>query len=170
LQREIASIKHKVALFEEGTHQNRWGIRYSRRMAVMSNMLLGLWIFWSRFLTHIQKKNILGVIVPPLKQEHHPLNKLLYEGFMKAISKSWVFFAGAMLITRSVSWKRHIGLGLTTSYSLYLAIFSHFLPWTNYFNMFSNLLYITAAWTNEEPQAMTLNYFISPTTTTNKKD
>lgn len=87
---------------------------------------------------------------------------------MKAISKSWVFFVGALLITRSVSWKRHFGLALTTSYSLYLAIFSHFLPWTNYFNMFSNLLYITAAWTSEESQTMTLSQFIMDTNN-NKK-
>jgi len=168
LQKEISSIKRKVALFEEENNRNRWGIRYSRRMAVMSNLLLGLWIFWSRFLKHVQKQKksrLLGVIVPPLKQqEQHSLNKLLYEGCMKAISKSWVFLVGALLITRSISWKRHIGLGLTTSYSLYLAIFSHFLPWTNYFNIFSNLLYITAAWTSEDNQTMTLSQFITPTT------
>jgi len=165
LQRDVASLKRKVAAFEEETNRNRWGIRYSRRMAIMSNLLLGLWIFWSRFLKHVQnqkKSRLLGVIVPPLKQqEQHSLNKLLYEGYMKAISKSWVFFVGALLITRSVSWKRHVGLALTTSYSLYLAIFSHFLPWTNYFNMFSNLLYITAAWTSEDTQTLTLNHFIT---------
>ncbi len=44
LQREVSLLKRKVILFEEQTNRNFWGIRYSRRMAIMSNLLLGnLW-------------------------------------------------------------------------------------------------------------------------------
>jgi len=165
LQREIHSLNKKVSAFEEETNRNRWGIRYSRRMAIMSNLLLGLWIFWSRFLKHVQKQKktrLLGVVmIPPLKQ--NSLNKILYEGYMKAISKSWVFFLGSLLLTRTSPWKRYFGLGLTTTYSLYLAIFSNFLPWTNYFNMFSNLLYISATWTSNPTETSTLHDFISTT-------
>jgi hypothetical protein len=118
VQEEITNLKRKVVLFEEETNRNRWGIRYSRRMAIMSNLLLGLWIFWSRFLTHVQKQKkskLLGVMVPnPFSltntlqnlnrnraiQQPSPLNKILYEAYMKAISKSWVFFVGALLLTR----------------------------------------------------------------------
>jgi len=169
LQVEIANLKRKVYLFEEESNRNRWAIRYSRRMAIMSNLLLGLWIFWSRFLKHVQrqkKTRLLGSIMgpgnfnlksflnkQPQQNQQHPLNKLLYEGYAKAISKSWVFFFGALMLTRNVSWKRHIGLSLTTSYSLYLAIFSQTLPWTNYFNMFANLLYLTSSvWNSPDPQ------------------
>lgn len=106
------------------------------------------------------------------------LNRLVYDGYMKAISKSWLFFLGALLITRRSSFSRHLGkpppppsfcqhacvtwcagLGVTTLYSLYLAIFSHYLPWTNYFNIFSNLLYITASW-NSAGEAASIHDFI----------
>jgi len=171
LHREIVTLKKKLHIFEEETNRNSWGIRYARRMAIMSNLLLGIWVFWSRLVKHFQKQkktSLLGVMVPPFKsmnrsisQSTSILNKLLYEGYMKAISKSWVFFAGALLLTRNVSWKRYAGLGLTTSYSLFLAISSNFLPWTNYFNIFSNLLYISASWTtNKALQASTLSDFI----------
>lgn len=68
-----------------------------------------------------------------------------------------MFIFGSLLLTRGATWKRYIGLGMTTLYSLHLAIFTHLLPWTNYFNVFSNLLYITAAWTFSTPGL----YFIS---------
>jgi hypothetical protein len=61
---------------------------------------------------------------------------------MKAVSKSWVFFVGAFLLSRNASWKRHFALALTCSYSLYLAIFNKDNKMTNYFNMFANLLYV----------------------------
>lgn len=129
-------------------------------MAIKKNKI------YCRFLKHVQKQKksrLLGVVLapPPLKQQQFSLNKILYEAYMKAISKSWIFFIGSYLITRN-SWKRHIGIGLTTVYSLYLAIFSHFLPWTNYFNMFSNLLYITTTWTyNINNEIHTINDIIN---------
>src|SRR5690349_39188 len=110
-------------------------------MAIMSNILLGLWIFWSRFLKHVQKQkksSLFYVVVPPLNKQTYSLNSLLYDAYMKSISKSWVFFMGALLLTRNAPWKRYqefvhfvtfcsyFGLGLTTSYSIYLAIFTHF--------------------------------------------
>jgi len=160
-------LKKKVSIFEQENNRDRWGIRYSRRMAIMSNIFLGIWVFWSRFLKHVQRQNkgrLLGILVP---KQNSSLNKILYEASMKAISKSWVFFVGTFLLTRTTSWRRHFGLGLTTCYSLYLAIFSHFLPWTNYFNMFANLLYITAVTydnsnnnNNDPDKASTLNDFI----------
>ncbi|PRP83602.1 hypothetical protein PROFUN_08328 [Planoprotostelium fungivorum] len=158
LQEEVASMKRKVFLFEEETNRNRWNIRYSRNMAILSNLLLGLWIFWSRLLSHVQKQHkgkLLGFVMPHLRigtqTGEYSLRKILTEGGVKAISKSWVFFAGAFLLTRTRSWKRHLGLALTTAYSLYLALFSRFLPWTNFFNMFANVLYITAG-------ALTINH------------
>lgn len=151
LQSELATLKRKMSVFEDDTNRNRWGIRYSRRMAIMSNLMLGLWIFWSKFMKHVQtqkKSRLLGVVMGTKKQTPlHSLNSILYEAVMKATKKSWIFFFAAFLLTRHVDWKRHFGLTISTSYSLYLAMFSHFLPWTNYFNMFANLLYITStAW------------------------
>jgi len=151
LQSELATLKRKMNVFEDDTNRNRWGIRYSRRMAIMSNLMLGLWIFWSKFMKHVQtqkKSRLLGVVMGGKKQTPlHSLNSILYEAIMKATKKSWIFFFAAFLLTRHVDWKRHFGLTISTSYSLYLAMFSHFLPWTNYFNMFANLLYITStAW------------------------
>ena len=95
LQREVASLKRKVTLFEEQTNRNFWGTRYSRRMAVTSNLLLGLWIFWGRFLKQFQKHNkssLLGVISPLKGQDS--LKKVLLDAYSKAFSKSWVFFVG----------------------------------------------------------------------------
>ena len=52
LQSELATLKRKMNVFEEDTNRNRWGIRYSRRMAIMSNVFLGLWYLLISHLTH----------------------------------------------------------------------------------------------------------------------
>jgi len=173
LQNEVALLKRKLMQFEEETNRNRWAIRYSRRMAIMSNLLLGLWIFWSRFLKQIQKQKksrLLGAIgmvpvVSPLgnnSKQQNSLNAILYEGYMKAISKSWVFMFAALLLTRRDAWKRNMGLALSSWYSLYCAIFSHYLPWTNYFNLFANLLYVTAGiWGNDSKHTNNLTDFLN---------
>ena len=64
------------------------------------------------------------------------------------------------MLSRNSAWIRHFSLALTSSYSLYLAIFSHFLPWTNYFNMFANLIYLTSLWTGNSNETSQLSDFI----------
>jgi hypothetical protein len=70
-------------------------------------------------------------------------NKLFTKGYMFAIRHSWVFLLSSYLITRKGA-RRWAGLIASTCYSVYLAFFTDTVPWTSYFTIFANLLYITA--------------------------
>lgn len=61
-------------------------ILIKNRMAIMSNFLLGLWIFWSRFSSHFQKKGrLLGVIMVPGLKRQNNLKKILYEALRESV-------------------------------------------------------------------------------------
>jgi hypothetical protein len=78
---------------------------------------------------------------------------------------SWIFFFCAFLLTRPLLWKRLGAVGISSIWyasshlisrqfhrlhnssgfrSFYLAHSYHLWPWTNYFNIMSNLIYLTA--------------------------
>lgn len=57
LQREVAVLNDRLALFEDVSA--RWGLRYTRRMALVGNAFLGLWIFVLRLLRFLQKRRAL---------------------------------------------------------------------------------------------------------------
>jgi len=149
LQKELYDLKRKVQ--ELDTESSRWGIRYSKRMVILSNLLLGIYSFWSRYLHYVRNRyRLRGLIrqmlfVPKFLQNSDNSKQLLmYEGFVNAAFRSILFFFSTYLLTRKVTWVRNLGFVTSTAYSLYLAFFSRFMPWTNYFNIFANVLYITA--------------------------
>jgi len=126
-------------------------MRYSKRMVILSNLLLGIYSFWSRYLHYVRNRyRLRGLIrqllfVPKFLQNSDNSKQLImYEGFVNATFRSVLFFISTYLLTRKVTWLRNLGFVLSTAYSLYLAFFSRFMPWTNYFNIFANVLYITA--------------------------
>ncbi|KAF2077033.1 hypothetical protein CYY_001665 [Polysphondylium violaceum] len=147
---EIEAIKKKLSEMEDEQGRNTWGLRYSRRVLITSNFLLGIWVSISRILMYIgkqKKSRLLHVVVPAFGQEsRNHISLLLLESIANAARKSWLFFFSSFLLTRSTPWKRQSGLFICTFYSLYLAFFPQYLPWTNYFNIFASLLYVTAAW------------------------
>ena len=52
LESEVVSLKRKVI-----TNQS-WDKRYSKRMAVCANIMLGMWIFWYHFIKSIRRRNM----------------------------------------------------------------------------------------------------------------
>ncbi|EGG22739.1 hypothetical protein DFA_04869 [Cavenderia fasciculata] len=94
---EVELLKDRIKEMEEEQGRMKWGLKYSRRVLITSNFLLGIWVSISR-------------------------------------------------VVINTPWKRQAALVASTTYSLYLAFFPQYLPWTNYFNVFASLLYITAAW------------------------
>ncbi|GAM28143.1 hypothetical protein SAMD00019534_113190 [Acytostelium subglobosum LB1] len=150
---EVEQLKKKVSEMEElQGNSNNWGLKYSRRVLITSTFLLGIWVSISRILMYIgrQKKlRLLHVMVPALSGQQESKNHILLfmlEAISNAARKSWIFFFSTFLLTRNSAWKRQTGLICSTTYSLYLAAVMEYLPWTNYFNVFASLLYITAAW------------------------
>eukprot|EP01132_Coremiostelium_polycephalum_P003314 gene3314-4153_t len=151
LSLELENLKRRVLEMENDQGRSAWAIKYCRRVLITSNLLLGVWVSISRILMYISKQKksrLLNVVVPGLGQ-HEPRNRIalfLLEAISNAARKSWIFFVSSFLLARSTAWKRQLGLSLCTLYSLYLAFFPQYLPWTNYFNVFTSLLYITAVW------------------------
>lgn len=35
---------------------DRWGVRYSKRVAMFTNLIMGVWIFWYRLLLYFQRR------------------------------------------------------------------------------------------------------------------
>ena len=79
------------------------------------------------------------------------LNNIIKKGCVEGVKNGIIFFFFAFLLTRPLAWARILGMSLSSIWSLYLAIFSKFLPWTNYFNVLSNVLYLTASYKKEIP-------------------
>jgi len=141
LQMELELLKKKVHAFEEETDRHSWALRYARRIAILSNVLTGLWIFWTRFWMHVQqpKKNKIWKVLMNKQKE---LNNLFYDGYVDGVRTSWVFLIGSLLLSSKHIWKRYCGFACTTSFSLYLSLFLNFLPWSNYINVFCNTIYV----------------------------
>ena len=123
-------------------------------MSVMANISLAVWIFWSRFVKYIRRRRsillhgvVLSGVLPTKKniRNKEAFNVMLMQGYLFAIKHCWVLFIAAFLLTRRESWKRYLGLVVSTLNSLYIAFFTNNLPWTSYFVIFANLLYATAS-------------------------
>ena len=175
LHRDIQALEAELAVLRrKAIVHNRWDHRYSKRMAVMANLLLGVWTFWYHFIkcARRRKASIIQVRTrvryPPLPSrsrthsrsltralsqammagkayEDRNFHWLLRDGYVEGIKNGWIFFFFSFLLTRPLAWARWLGIASSISWSLYLAIFGKFLPWTNYFNVLANLLYVTAS-------------------------
>jgi len=145
LEKTIAEMKWRIDQMEESTGAHiRWGVRYSQRMAILANVLLGLWHFWIEFVDLIQKRR--RVIVQSFLQKQqtsNQLNSVVSDAYQFAAWRSSIFFICALLIFSKSNWKRVVGIFLSCFASFY---FSPKHPTANYFTLFANLLHGTAAW------------------------
>jgi hypothetical protein len=105
-------------------------------------------------------KAIMGGGVRPSRPK--TFNKLFNKSYIFAIRHSWVFLLSAYFINKK-GFRRWAGLIASTCYSVYLTFFTNTMPWTSYFTIFANLLYITACLKgmtdseNEVPSLFNLN-------------
>jgi hypothetical protein len=192
LERELSALRVKMTAVEE--NKSRWGVKYSRRIAILANLLLGVWLFWSHFLQFVQRRKgklLQNMVMRPGVQD--TLNSVLWQAWWRALNASWAYFVSMALLTSNTSWKRSVGLLLSSLTSLYFALHTqlhwlvtllgaqHFvrlcdlLPgsrrgshtadfssatttpslmtnWTNYFNLFANLMLFTALWSTSKSQ------------------
>eukprot|EP01113_Clastostelium_recurvatum_P046588 TRINITY_DN8186_c0_g1_i2.p1 TRINITY_DN8186_c0_g1~~TRINITY_DN8186_c0_g1_i2.p1 ORF type:complete len:203 (+),score=34.19 TRINITY_DN8186_c0_g1_i2:76-684(+) len=163
LSKEMIDLRERMDRFEEDNHRDSWGVRYSRRMAITSNFLLALWVALSRIAMYLRKQKksrLIGVVVPlgSTKRTRNDFNHLVLETALNAARKSWLFLVASLLLSSHSPLKRQTGLYASTAYSLYLVFFEKFLPLTNYFNIFTNLLYITVAWNSRKPGTSFRNF------------
>jgi len=96
LERTIAELKWRLDRMEEDTGlRTRWGVRYSRRMAILANLMLGLWNFWGIFSNLLKKRRrkiMTAMFVTPTHKVNGSLNEVLYEAMRSASLRSSVFF------------------------------------------------------------------------------
>eukprot|EP01125_Pyxidicula_operculata_P016578 TRINITY_DN5722_c0_g1_i1.p1 TRINITY_DN5722_c0_g1~~TRINITY_DN5722_c0_g1_i1.p1 ORF type:complete len:236 (+),score=30.86 TRINITY_DN5722_c0_g1_i1:41-748(+) len=155
LERTVTELKWRIEEMEEDVGlRTRWGVKYSRRVAIIANFLLGLWNFWSRFLNLIQKRRrhiMQTLFVSPNSKLDHNLNEILYEVIRTASLRSSMFFLCSLLLCSRYPWKRMIGLLLSSFTSLWLS--PKHTQLGNYLTLFANTLYSTASWSlNTRPK------------------
>lgn len=128
LQREVAMMNERLAIFEDV--QARWGVRYTRRMAVVANAFMGTWVLAFRLLRFLQKRRamLLQAMMPKLQlraqagvKAQQQLKAMLWGGVRHSLRHSWVFFVAAVLLTRNRAWNRFAGALLGTFYAGYIA-------------------------------------------------
>lgn len=167
MQYEIGRLSRKIKEYEEDTEQ--WSLRYSRRIVILSNISLGIWIFLLQFLDGIRTRSVRNSTLAQLFIPRNvlaaaaaaganaaakttsnaglPLSAVLISGLLTGVQSSLIFFLSAGLQIRTQSWKRNTGFILSTFYSLYLVLLrrQEFRPHvTNYFNIVANLFYVAA--------------------------
>eukprot|EP01121_Diplochlamys_sp_Union-15-3_P004157 TRINITY_DN1414_c0_g1_i1.p1 TRINITY_DN1414_c0_g1~~TRINITY_DN1414_c0_g1_i1.p1 ORF type:complete len:333 (+),score=46.53 TRINITY_DN1414_c0_g1_i1:64-1062(+) len=162
LVRELSALKQRMTSYEKKLGESRWGLRYSRRMAIVANFVVGIWIFWRRLLLYAFK-NKKGTKKPRLSmavtKPETFLAIYLKGAYFFAISQSWYFFVASLLLVSKDEWKRQIGLILSTSISLFMAYKSHFIG-SLYGNLFANILYATADWSTGWSKSASLDNFV----------
>ena len=155
---EVAALKRSVENLK-GV-EDRWALRYSRRVATLTNFWVGIILFGSTFLEIIRsKRQVLFQLVATRKRSKVLSNNmalLVSEAAVCALRRSAPFWLASFLLMRSASWKRMTGILVSSAWSLYLALFSKFLPWSNYLNFFANFVYVTCAFNSSSSDVATL--------------
>jgi hypothetical protein len=163
MQYEIGRLSRKIKEYEEDTEQ--WSLRYSRRIVILSNVSLGVWIFLLQFLDGIRTRSVQDtwltrMFIPrgvlsmakaasptsaSAAANSLPLSGVLISGFLTGVQSSILFLLSAGLQNRSQSWSRNTGFLLSTGYSLYLLLLRRkdVRPHVgNWFNVVSNFIYL----------------------------
>jgi len=167
LARELSALKHRLEGLEKDMGKSKWGLRYSRRMAVIANLLVGIWIFWRRLLWYAfkKKKDKKARLSMVVRKPETFLQTYLKEAYIYAIGQAWIFFMTTLLLLSKDEWKRQAGLVISSGASIFMAYKSQFLG-SNYFNLVANLLYATTDWSTSPSWSKTrsLDYYIGTKT------
>lgn len=55
LEKAIVELRWRIENIENDTGMDRrWGVRYSQRLAIMANVMIGVWNFWSEFVSEFE--------------------------------------------------------------------------------------------------------------------
>jgi hypothetical protein len=154
LQTDVGRLKRKIAVFEQSN--DRWGVRYSKRVAMFTNLIMGVWIFWYRLLLYFQRRKriILSQVVAVQVSKSLDTNSvtdLLRQGIASGFKSSAFFLLASLFLSRRNGWTRTLGSCVGCGWSLWIALVTDFYPWANYFNTLACLLYLTAAFAPAPP-------------------
>jgi hypothetical protein len=167
LQRELLTMKRKMDVFEEDKSKtNKWGVKYTRRFTLVSNIALGLFVFMSRFVRRIQqrKNKIIQNMMVPNATTSDTFNTILNEAYIQSIAKSWYFFVSAICLASDTAWKRNVGITVSTVASAW-PVFKNRYAWAHYLSLLASAAYVFAEWASAERRdtdVKTLVDFIGP--------
>jgi hypothetical protein len=84
-------------------------VRYSQRIAILANVMLGVWHVWSEFVALLQqrRKSILQSLLSHNKTKQI-VNNVFTESYQFSVWKSSFYFISALLIFSKYSWKRTV--------------------------------------------------------------
>jgi hypothetical protein len=151
LRQEVARLRQKVSGFEAS--RDRWGVRLTRRMALLANLLLAAWLFAARLLrfVHRRRRGLLArALMPALPGLRAPepaadLRRLVVRALLEAAAPASPFALAAFLLARHGLLHRLPGALLAALASLRLALRARAFPWAAYLDLLSNVLYILSA-------------------------
>eukprot|EP00741_Cyanophora_paradoxa_P012472 tig00020610_g12051.t1 len=110
------------------------------QISMMSNLLVGVWVFLSRYEVYIRRSNRTrgwaSKFLPPSLKPSDSFSAVVFEGYVHALLRSFPFFISAYLLTRPQRWKRSLAYWLAATVSLYFGLFSKVAPWCFHFNFF----------------------------------
>lgn len=141
----VVSRLHRQ-LHEREEEHNKLSLLLSRRMTILSNILLTLWTFFARAVACFRERarvgGALGLVVPTQVRQSNALGALLLEAALCGVQNSAPFALASWFLSRRQGWKRNWGFGISTVYSMYLAVADNYLPWMNYISIFFNITYL----------------------------
>jgi len=141
LEKVVTELRWRVEKLENDTGlDQRWAVRYSQRVAILANVLLGIWNFWLEFVGLLQqrRRTIVQSFLKHNSQTSRHLNGVLSDAYQFAVWRSSLAFLCALLLSSKFGWKRVLGLVLSSLSTFYLTPVH---PIANYFALFSNLVY-----------------------------
>lgn len=151
MQATLSTLHRRVN--ETTQDQDKMSLRYSRRLVLLSNSCLAVWIFFSRLIHCVRSRTVSGgflssLVVPPMPKGKSPLSALLISGFLEGFQGSLLFFYSLWFLVSQRAWKRNVGFTLSTGYSIGLAVGarSRFTRSASaiYINIFFNVLHAMA--------------------------
>ena len=154
LELETSRLQRKIKEYEQDN--GKWSLRYTRRLVIVSNLMLGGWVFIVAFLRCLKMSvprdsYLLRLIIPSAfkmegKGQSVPITARLIGATADGVQSSLPFFVAATLTIRGgTALRRNVAFLLSTLCSMYQALSSRKNPRAaNYINIFLNLLYVAS--------------------------
>lgn len=156
LTREVNRLKRRVDVVD--SRAAKWPVRYTRRLALGSNILLGLWTGLSRVVVYLQRRGVVTNVLLPAalrgftrgaSRAAEPLFAEVWWALLSAIWHATPFGLSVWLLLGRGEARRNFGLGLSSAAAAYLAWSSDSrAPWTSLCTILANLMYLVARYTS----------------------
>jgi hypothetical protein len=160
LQRQLSVINDRVSVFEE--INSRWGLRYTRRFALVGNLVVGGWIFLFRLLDFLKQRRaqLLQAMMPKIQLQLRSsapvkMGPLISGAILYSLNGgAWVFFVCAALLSRNRSWSKLAGATTATGYAAYLSMAGGAAswPWAVVLSVCGNVSYLVANFNSQAPE------------------